>query len=77
MIDLALVRSGSDFAADLVTLADSLLADPDDLEEYVGALAQQILSTLDSRDLPEVDPRDIVERARDLALDRLMAEERR
>ena len=76
-IDLDLVRSGSDFAADLVSLADSLLADSDALGAYVGALAQPILGTLDSKDLFEPDARDIIERARDLALDRLMAEERR
>lgn len=76
-IDLDLVRSGSDFAADLVSLADTLLADREALGAYVESLAQPILGTLDAKDLFEPDARDIIERARDLALDRLMAEERR
>lgn len=76
-IDLDLVRAGSDFAADLVALTDSLLADPEALEGYVTAVSRPIIGALDSRDVFVPDARSIIERARDRALDRLMAEELR
>ncbi|MBN2848701.1 MAG: exonuclease SbcCD subunit D [Coriobacteriia bacterium] len=76
-IDLDLVRVGSDFAADLVALTDALLADEDALDEYVATVARPILGALDSRDVFTPDARSVIERARDRALDRLMAEEQR
>lgn len=76
-LDLDVVRTGSDFAADLVTLTDSLLADEDSLSEYVTGVARPILGALDSRDVFTPDARSIIERARDRALDRLLAEEQR
>ena len=76
-IDLDLVRAGSDFAADLVALTDALLSDEQALEEYVSTVARPILGALDSRDAFAPDARSVIERARDRALDRLMAEEQR
>jgi hypothetical protein len=76
-IDLDLVRAGSDFAADLVGLTDALLADEQALDEYMSAVASPILGALDSRDSITPDARSVIERARDRALDRLMAEEQR
>ena len=76
-LDLDVVRGGSDFAADLVALTDSLLADAGSLEDYVAGVARPILGALDSRDVFGPDARSIIERARDRALDQLMAEERR
>jgi len=76
-LDLDVVRGGSDFAADLVELTDSLLADAESLEDYVAGVARPILGALDSRDVFGPDARSIIERARDRALDQLMAEERR
>jgi len=77
VIDLDLVRSGSDFAADLVALTDTLLADTDALDAYVATVAKPILGALDSRDVSAPDARSVIVRARDRALDRLIAEEQR
>ncbi len=76
-IDLDTVRAGADLSADLVALADSLLADEEGLVAYVDAVSKPILAALDSRDVFTPDARSIIERARDRALDLLMAEEQR
>lgn len=76
-LDLDLVRAGSDFAADLVRLTDALLADEEAAAACLDGIMRPVLSALDARDVPEVDSRDIISRARDLALDRLLAEEQR
>lgn len=73
-IDLDAVREGQDFAADLVQRADLVLGDPAQTRAYVEALSASALDILDSRDVPELDATSIVERARDLALDRLLGE---
>jgi DNA repair exonuclease SbcCD nuclease subunit len=76
-LDLDLVRSGADFAADLVRLADALLEDDEAAAACLDSVMRPVLGALDARDVPDVDPRDIISRARDLALDRLLAEEQR
>jgi len=76
-LDLDLVREGSDFAADLVRLTDALLADEEAAAACLDGVMRPVLGALDARDVPPVDSRDIISRARDLALDRLLAEERR
>jgi DNA repair exonuclease SbcCD nuclease subunit len=74
-LDLEAVRSGQDFSGDLVRLADDLLADDRAVLAYVDSIAGPVLGLLDRRDMPSVDPTAVLERARDLALDRLMAGE--
>jgi len=76
-VDLDLVRAGSDFAADLVRLTDALLVDEEAAAACLDGVMRPVLGALDARDLPDVDGRDIISRARDLALDRLLAEEQR
>lgn len=75
--DLDALRESHDFAGDLVRLTDALIADQAALDAYVAAAAQPVLSVLDTRDVPEIDAASVLERARDLALDRLLAEENR
>ncbi len=72
-LDLDAVRAGEDFAGDFVRMTDALLASPEAAETFVAEAARQVLGTLDARDVPELDARSLVERARDLALDRLAA----
>ena len=74
-LDFEAVRAGEDFPGDLVRLADGLLADERALLAYVDAVAGPALTLLDRRDIPPVDAAAVLERARDLALDRLLAEE--
>ena len=74
-IDLESVRAQEDFAGDLVRLTDELLADPDRAAELVDDVARPLLSALDAGDAPALDAASILERARDHALDRLLAEE--
>lgn len=76
-IDLETLRAGEDFAGDLVRLADSLLADERALLTLVESASAPVLAALDAHDLPPVDAATLLARARDLALDRLLAEEDR
>lgn len=76
-LDLAAVRAGEDFAADLLRRTDALLDDEDATNALVQSLATDALGAVDGRDVPALDPRTILERARDLALDALLAEESR
>lgn len=74
-IDVASVRSQIDFAGDLVRHADELLDDPDRAAALIEDIARPLLSALDACDVPTVDAASLLERARDHALDRLLAEE--
>lgn len=76
-IDLEAVRSGADFAGDFVRLADEVLGDEAAARALVEEAASQLLESLDTDDVPTIDARAIVECARDLVLDRLLAEEGR
>lgn len=77
VLDLDALRDGGDLAGDLVRLADALCADETTLGTYLAAVASPVLARLDGRDAPEPDAASLVERARDLALDRLLAGEER
>lgn len=75
--DIATLRDSADFASDLVRLTDDLLADDRRLLALVEAAAAPVLSAMDTRDTPALDAASLLERARDLALDRMLAEEDR
>lgn len=76
-IDLESIREGQDLAGDLVRLADALAGDETAGADFIGAVASPLLARLDSRDAPMLDEASLIERARDLALDRLLAGEER
>ena len=77
VVDLDALRAGQDFAGDLVRLADTLASDADALSGFLNDASGSVLGLLDSRDVPTFDAASVLERARDLALDRLLAEESR
>ncbi|NTW29574.1 MAG: DNA repair exonuclease [Coriobacteriia bacterium] len=72
-IDLASVRAGGDFAAELVRVADDLADDNAALETLLGEICRPIATTL-SGYAPHESASEFLVRARDLALDLLMAE---
>jgi DNA repair exonuclease SbcCD nuclease subunit len=74
-LDLDVLREGEDLAGDLVRMADALAEDPDALGALVAEAAGPVAAVLDRREAPEYDAASILERARDLALDRLLAGE--
>jgi DNA repair exonuclease SbcCD nuclease subunit len=76
-IDLDTLRASEDFTGDLVRRADALLADQQAAEAYVAAIVAEPLGALDASDVPGVDAASVLQRAMDLALDRLLAEEGR
>jgi len=76
-VDLDELREGQDFAADLVRLSDGLLADEHALLEFTDRITRPVLGALDLGDVPELDAREVLVRARDMALDRLLTEEDR
>ncbi len=76
-VDLDTLRESADFAGDLVRLTDALLADERALLALVDAASAPALSALDGRDVSGVDAPLLLERARDLVLDRMLAEEDR
>jgi hypothetical protein len=76
-LDLETLRAGADFAGDLVRLTDTLLGDEYALRALVDAASGPALAALDTRDVPVLDAASLLERARDRALDRLLAEEER
>lgn len=77
LMDLDTLRVGQDFAGDLMRYVDTLGSDPEAADAFVQDAARPVLGVLDKRDVPELDTDSILERARDLALDRLLAEESR
>lgn len=72
-IDLDALRGGPDFAAELVRISDELAADPTALEELVYGIATQVATTLAGYE-PSAAPPELLERARDAALDLLLAQ---
>ena len=74
-IDLAALRESEDLSGDLMRVADALGSDPARLQELVDSVAGPVLAALDRRDVPEIDAAALLERARMLALDRLLAGE--
>ncbi|MDO9556379.1 MAG: DNA repair exonuclease [Coriobacteriia bacterium] len=75
-IDLAVLRSSEEFAGDLVRMADGLIEDPDAAVALVAEIMVPLLEKAGS-DLISPDPQSVIDLARDLALDRLLAEEDR
>lgn len=72
-LDIDAIRAGGDFAAQLVRLADRVLADEDALDALVGEVLDPVRKTVGDAD-PGMSNAEIVERARDVCLDRLLAE---
>jgi len=72
-IELDALRGGPDFAAEVVRISDELAGDPALLAELVGEIAAQVASTLTGYE-PSAAPLDLLERARDAALDLLLVQ---
>ena len=72
-IDLDSLRDAEDLAGDLVRIADSLATDDARLEGIVASISGPVFAALDRREVVELDSADLLERARDVALDRLLA----
>jgi len=70
-IDLGGLRDAGDFTGDVVRLADDLLADPSTAESIVAEIAAPLFERLGDPSFT-VDVTDVIARARDLALDRLL-----
>ena len=75
-IDLDVLRDSEEFAGDLVRLTDDLLADPDAAAQLVAELVGPLLDKAGA-DVAAPDSVAVLEAARSLALDRLLAEEDR
>lgn len=72
-IDLDEIRRGPDFSADLVRLADELAVTPAELQRLVADITAPVLTAIPGLELG-LSPADLLERARDEALDLLVAE---
>lgn len=73
-IDLAAIRTGHDFAAEVLAVADELAADPDALAAVIAEIATPLAGKgLDSRAFAE-DPATLLDLARDRVLDALLPE---
>jgi len=75
LVDLSTLRDGEDFASDLVRLADAMAADEHELLAFAESVVRPVFGAIDLADIPDLDPGEILRRSRDLALDRLLAEE--
>ena len=73
LIDLDEVRGGPDFAAELVRIADDLVADRAELEKIVADIASPLATTLNGY-RTQLEAGDALNRARDAALDLLLAQ---
>ena len=73
-LDIDSVRSGSDFASELVRVADEIAADPAALQALLDELTVPVATALGGYD-PGVAAGDALLQARDVALDLLLAEE--
>jgi predicted phosphodiesterase len=74
-IDLDALRDAEDLAGDLMRLSDALAADEAALAALMDEVTAPLAATLDRRETPQTDAASLLERARDLALDRLLAGE--
>ena len=72
-IDLDALRGGPDFAAELVRISDELASDPASLAALVDEVATPVASTLAGY-TPSATPPELLERARDAALDLLLTQ---
>ena len=73
VIDLEALRGGPDFAAELVRMADELAHDPDALSTLIRDIGAPVAGTLPGY-VSTLEPADALVRARDAALDLLLAE---
>ena len=73
-LDIDRLREGGGFAADLVQLAEELLADPAATAELFDEAMSPVADRAQDVD-PGIAPADALRRARDLCLERLLAEE--
>lgn len=73
-IDLDGVRAGGDFAAELVALSDAISADEAGCDALLAEVLEPLRKTVGPLDIGLTSVQ-VVERARDVALDRLIAEE--
>ena len=76
-VDLDGLRAGEDLSGDLVRLADRSLSDDAETLRLIDEVARPVLGLLEQRDVPALDAADLLERARDLALDHLLAGDER
>ncbi len=76
VIDLDAVREGADFAAEVVRIADELLADDARLLALIGEIATPVAASLTGYE-PGVEAADALQRARDAVLDELLGGEAR
>jgi DNA repair exonuclease SbcCD nuclease subunit len=74
VLDLDAVRSGVDFAAEIVRVADELESDEAALRALLDEIAAPVATTLAGYE-QGVEPRDTLQRARDVALDELLGGE--
>jgi len=72
-IDLDTLRGGPDFAAELVRISDELAEDPAALAELLGEIVTPLSATLVGYQ-SSAAPEDLLKRARDAALDLLLAQ---
>ncbi len=70
-LDLDSLRDAEDFAGDVVRLADDLLGDATAADSFVDEIAATLLERIGDPSLAP-DAADVLSRARDLALDRLL-----
>jgi len=75
-MEVAALREGDDLAGDVVRLADEILA-RGAAASFIAEVAEPLSAALDAGDLPEPQPDVVLERARDLVLDRLLEGEGR
>jgi len=73
VLDIDALRMAQDFSGDLVRLVDEIVADPDALAAMLADALGPIESAMGARDL-ELSAEQVLERARDLCLDRLEGE---
>jgi exonuclease SbcD len=73
-IDLTRVRAGSDFAAETVRISDELASDPTALDALLAEITGPVATTLGTAYEPASSPAQVLQRARDAALDLLLAE---
>ena len=71
VLDLDAVRSGKDFSAELVRIADDLAADPEALRAMVAQIAAPLANSLPGYE-PGAQPAQTLQAARDGALDLLL-----
>ncbi len=73
-VDLEALRAQEDFVGDLVRLADGVLADEVAIEAMFAEVIDPVRKKVGGSAV-DLDPRTVLERARDLCLDRLLAED--